>query len=185
MSAPLYEIPVHSISGQHTSLKNYQGSVLLIVNVASQCGLTPQYAGLEKLYEKYHARGLEVLGFPANDFGAQEPGSNESIAQFCETSFGVKFPMFAKISVKGAQQHALYRHLTDSQPKGQGKAGGELRATLQKHGLLGGGKDNDVLWNFEKFLVNRQGDVVARFDPDVTPEDPQVSAAIEAELAKS
>ena len=184
MAAPLYEFPVRSIDGKPASLKDYEGSVMLIVNVASACGLTPQYEGLEKVYEKYRERGLQVLGFPANDFGAQEPGSNEEIASFCETRFGVKFPMFEKISVRGEGQHPLYRYLTDTQPKAVGKPDSELRPTLKKHGLLGSGKANDVLWNFEKFLVNRHGKVVGRFDPDVTPEDPAVTSAIEAELAK-
>src|SRR5262249_37980468 len=146
MTAPLYQIPVRTIDGRPASLEDYQGSVMLIVNVASACGLTPQYAGLEKIYEKYHDRGLEVLGFPANDFGAQEPGTNQEIAQFCSTRFGVKFPMFEKISVKGEQQHPLYRHLIDSQPTARSKADSELRPALQKHGLPSE-KASDVQWN--------------------------------------
>jgi glutathione peroxidase len=183
MTAPLYEIPVRRIDGAEASLGDYAGSVMLIVNVASKCGLTPQYAGLEKFYEAYRERGLEVVGFPANDFGAQEPGTNEEVLEFCRTSYDVQFPMFAKIAVKGEAQHPLYRYLTEAKPQSEGDQDSGLRKTLAKHGL-GPTNDTDVLWNFEKFLVGRHGEVVARFAPDITPDDPRITRAVEYELAK-
>ena len=183
MSATLYDIPVRRIDGQDASLAEYKGSVMLIVNVASKCGLTPQYADLEKVYEANRDRGLVVLGFPANEFAAQEPGSNADIKQFCETKYGVKFPMFEKIVVKGEGQHPLYRHLIEACPKAQAKPDSALRKTLDQHGL-GPKNDTDIMWNFEKFLINRQGEVVARFAPDIAPSEPAVSNAIEAELSK-
>jgi glutathione peroxidase len=161
------EIPLRRIDGTDTTLAEFRGKVLLVVNVASQCGLTPQYRGLEALYERYGDQGLVVLGFPANEFGAQEPGSNEQIAQFCETRFGVQFPMFEKIVVKGDGTHPLYRELLSAQPASRGNAPG------------------DVAWNFEKFVVGRSGDVVARFAPTVAPDDPALVAALETELAKA
>ena len=180
----LQEIPLRRIDGSPVSLKDFGGNVLLVVNVASQCGLTPQYDGLEKLYEQYRERGLFVLGFPANDFGAQEPGSNQEIAEFCQTRFAVDFPMFEKISVKGPAQHALYRELVAAQPEAQAKEGGTLGKKLAEHGMAPQAP-SDVLWNFEKFLVDRQGNVVGRFAPDVTPDDPALINAIERELTKS
>jgi glutathione peroxidase len=183
MSAPIYDIKVRRIDGKDASLADHKGSVMLLVNVASQCGLTPQYADLEKVYEKYHERGLVVLGFPANEFGAQEPGTNQEIQQFCESKFGVQFPMFEKIVVKGDGQHPLYQHLTSAQPSSKKNPDGMLRKTLDKHGL-GPKNDTDIMWNFEKFLVDRKGQVVERFAPDVKPDDPSVTSAIEAELAK-
>jgi glutathione peroxidase len=184
MTAPIYKIPVSRIDGTPSSLADFQGSVLLIVNVASACGLTPQYAGLEQVYEKYRGRGFNVLGFPANDFGAQEPGTNAEIQEFCTTKFDVHFPMFQKIAVKGEAQHPLYRYLVDAKPQADGDKDSGLRRTLAKHGL-GPTNDTDVLWNFEKFLVNRQGQVIGRFAPDITPEDPRIVQAIESELAKA
>jgi glutathione peroxidase len=165
-------------------LGDYKGAVLLIVNVASKCGLTPQYAELEKIFETYREKGFYVLGFPSNEFAGQEPGSNAEIQQFCQTSFGVKFPMFEKIEVKGVGQHPLYHHLIDSVPKAQGKADSALRKTLDQHGL-GPKNDTDIAWNFEKFLVDRKGDVVARFAPDITPTDPIVTGSIEAQLSQT
>jgi glutathione peroxidase len=161
MSSSLQDIPLRQIDGSDTSLGAYAGKVLLVVNVASQCGLTPQYAGLQKLYDTYRDRGLVVLGFPANEFGAQEPGTNSEIAQFCETRFGVTFPMFEKVVVKGAARHPLYDALIAAQP------GGEIQ------------------WNFEKFVVGRNGEVAARFAPTVAPDDPMLVRTIEAELAKT
>ncbi|EYF07818.1 glutathione peroxidase [Chondromyces apiculatus] len=181
MKAALYEIPVRRIDHAETTLGEFEGKVLLIVNVASQCGLTPQYEGLEKLHERYRDRGLAVLGFPANEFGAQEPGTDEEIQQFCSTSYGVEFPMFEKIVVKGEGQHPLYAHLTHAIPKAEADAESGLRKTLEGYGLLSG-EAHDILWNFEKFLVDREGKVVARFAPDVTPGDPRVTRAIEAAL---
>lgn len=184
MTAPLYDIPVRRIDGADVSLADYEGSVLLIVNVASACGLTPQYESLERVYETYRDRGLQVLGFPANDFGAQEPGSNDEIKQFCTTKFGVQFPMFAKLVTKGEGQHPLYRHLISAKPKAEMKADSALKKTLDQHGL-GPKNDTDIMWNFEKFVVSRHGEVVGRFAPDITPDDPLVTGAIESELAKS
>jgi len=184
MSASLYDIPVRRIDGTPSSLGDFKGSVLLVVNVASACGLTPQYAGLEQVYEKYRGKGLQVLGFPANDFGAQEPGTNEEIKEFCSSKFNVQFPMFQKIAVKGDAQHPLYKAMIQAKPHADGDKNSGLRKTLAQHGL-GPTNDTDVLWNFEKFLVNRHGAVVGRFAPDITPEDPRITSAIEAELAKA
>jgi glutathione peroxidase len=178
----VYDIPLQKIDGTPASLADYRGKVLLIVNVASKCGLTPQYENLEKLYEDKRGEGLEVLGFPANNFGAQEPGANEEIAAFCTTNFGVQFPMFEKISVKGDDQHPLYATLTAAQPKSLGDE--PFRERLAGYGMKIA--DNaDVLWNFEKFLVARDGKVVGRFAPTMTSEDPRLAEAIEAELAKA
>jgi glutathione peroxidase len=183
MSAPIYDIPVRSISGKDESLGEYKGSVALIVNVASKCGLTPQYEGLEKLYRDYRDRGLVVLGFPANDFAGQEPGTNEEIQTFCRSTFGVEFPMFEKISVTGETTHPLYRALIQFQPKAASNADGSFREKLKGFGMTPN-PEPGILWNFEKFLVSRAGDVVGRFSPEVTPDDPLVVNAIEAELAR-
>jgi glutathione peroxidase len=177
----LQDIPVDSIRDDPTSLGDYAGSVLLIVNVASQCGLTPQYEGLEALYQRYNDDGLVVLGFPANNFGGQEPGTNDEIAEFCTTSYSVSFPLFAKISVLGADQHPLYAELTRQAPTADGKD--EFRARLRGYGMTPT-EDPDVLWNFEKFLVSREGSVVARFTPSVAPDDPALVTAIERELSR-
>jgi glutathione peroxidase len=157
MPSPLYDIPVDRIDGSQASLGDYAGRVLLVVNVASKCGLTPQYDGLEALYRAYKDKGLTVVGFPANNFMGQEPGTNEEIQEFCRLTYGVDFPMFAKISVKGEDRHPLYDALAG---------------------------DEDISWNFEKFLIGRDGKVAARFSPKTVPEDPAVVAAIESELAK-
>jgi len=180
----LQEIPLRRIDGSPATLQQFAGSVLLIVNVASKCGLTPQYAGLEALYEKYRGQGLVVLGFPANDFGAQEPGTNQEIVEFCQTRFAVDFPLFEKISVKGEAQHPLYRELIAQKPEARANAGSALGAKLAQHGLSPKAP-TDVMWNFEKFLVDRRGNVADRFAPDVTPEAPELLRAIESELAKS
>lgn len=177
----LQEISVDSIGDEPTSLKDFSGSVLLVVNVASQCGLTPQYEGLEALYQRYHKDGLTVLGFPANNFGGQEPGTNDEIAEFCTTTYSVTFPLFSKISVVGEDQHPLYAELTSQLPTADGKE--EFRANLRSYDMTPT-EDPDVLWNFEKFLVSRQGEVVGRFAPTVRPDDPSLSEAIEAELSK-
>ena len=183
MSTSIHDISVNDISGQAVNLGDYQGKVLLIVNVASQCGLTPQYEGLEALYETYREQGLEVLGFPANEFLAQEPGSNDEIAAFCRGTFGVESPMFAKIVVKGAGHHPLYQLLTAAIPTAQALEGGTLKERLEAKGLIDG-QAADITWNFEKVLVNKQGEVVARFMPDVPPQDAMIVNAITAELAK-
>jgi glutathione peroxidase len=171
MSDSLYDIPVNRIDGAPASLGDFKGKVILVVNVASKCGLTPQYAGLEKLYEDFKDKGLVVTGFPANEFGAQEPGSNDEIADFCTTNFGVKFPMFEKIVVKGEGQHPLYASLTKAIPAAEGV--GDRAAA-----------DGSILWNFEKFLVAKDGHVSRRFSPRLAPEDPILIGAIEEELAK-
>ncbi|MET0789954.1 MAG: glutathione peroxidase [Polyangiaceae bacterium] len=177
----LREITVKRIDGSPTTLKAFDGQVLLIVNVASKCGLTPQYEGLEALYKKYQGKGLVVLGFPANDFGAQEPGSNQDIAEFCQARFAVDFPMFEKISVKGEAQHPLYHELIAQQPHASHNEGGTLSAKLAEHGLAPQ-TPSDVMWNFEKFLVDRHGKVAARFAPDVTPDNSSLVQAIETLL---
>lgn len=183
MSAAIYDIPLRRIDGSTASLGDHKGTVLLVVNVASQCGLTPQYAELEEIYETYRDRGFAVLGFPANEFAGQEPGSNAEIQQFCQTKFGVKFPMFEKIVVKGEGQHPLYSQLIAARPTALKKPDGTLRKTLEKHGLAPT-NDTDIMWNFEKFLVNRRGEVVERFAPDINPKDSVITSAIEAELSK-
>ncbi|MCS6813123.1 MAG: glutathione peroxidase [Cyanobacteria bacterium] len=160
MSSNISDIVVKTPTGSEKSLGDYAGNVLLIVNVASYCGYTPQYAGLQRLHETYGPKGLKVLGFPCNDFGAQEPGSNEEIAQFCTRNYGVTFELFDKVHAIGAQQHPLYARLTTAvTPAG------------------------DVSWNFEKFLINKQGGIVARYRSSVKPDDPDLVAAIERELA--
>jgi glutathione peroxidase len=158
----LPDIPLVTLDGRDTSLAEFSGKVLLIVNVASKCGLTPQYAGLEALHRRYSDRGFAVLGFPCNQFGAQEPGSNEEIATFCSTTYGVTFPMFDKIDVNGAGRHPLYDLLTEV-------------ADAEGH-------TGDIRWNFEKFLVAPDGSIT-RFSPMVAPEDATLVAAIEAALA--
>jgi glutathione peroxidase len=158
----LYDIPLKDIDGKSSSLKAYRGQVLLVVNVASRCGFTPQYQQLEAIYKKYHAKGFEVLGFPCNDFGAQEPGSNAEIKEFCSSKYQVTFPMFDKLHVKGAEQHPLYSALTGKTSPFPG----------------------DVKWNFGKFLVGRDGRLLNRFDSKVTPDSPELVGAIEAALAQ-
>ncbi|HQU26680.1 MAG TPA: glutathione peroxidase [Acidimicrobiales bacterium] len=158
----IYDAPLRTLSGEPTSLEPYRGRPVLIVNVASKCGLTPQYEGLERLHEDYAERGFSVLGFPCNQFGAQEPGSPEEIQTFCSTTYGVTFPMFEKVEVNGEGRHPIYDELT---------------AVADAEGYRG-----DVRWNFEKFLVTADGSV-QRFAPQVTPEDPILVAAIEAALS--
>lgn len=174
-------IPLNKIDGSETTLAAYQGKVLLVVNVASKCGLTPQYEGLEKLYKEKKAQGLEILAFPANNFLAQEPGTNEEIQQFCSLTYDVSFPLFAKISVAGDDKHPLYQALIAAQPERIGE--GPWKKDLIEYGLTPN-EPPEVLWNFEKFLINKQGEVVARFAPDITAEDPRILAAIDAELKK-
>jgi len=178
----IQDIPLKRIDGGADTLAAHRGKVLLIVNVASKCGLTPQYEGLEKLFEAKRADGLEVLGFPANNFLGQEPGSDSEIADFCSTNFNVQFPLYSKISVAGADQHPLYAALTKARPAATGE--GPMRTKLEGHKIPTNAAP-DVLWNFEKFVVGRNGEVVARFSPDVTADDPRLTGVIEAELAKS
>ena len=172
---------VMTIDGRERTLRDYQGKVLLVVNVASKCGLTPQYTGLEALHEKYGPRGLVVMGFPANEFGAQEPGTDAEIKSFCETKFDVSFPLYSKIVVKGEGQHPLYQALTEARPEAAKAPGTNFRERLIGYGINPGAA-HEILWNFEKFLVDRSGHVVARFAPDMTPDDPQITAAIEKAL---
>ena len=155
----IYDFPQKTLDGKDKKLSDFKGTALLVVNVASKCGLTPQYTGLQKLHEKYAGRGFEVLGFPCNQFAGQEPGSAQEIAEFCERNYGVSFPMFSKIDVNGQNRAPLYAWLTaqPTQPDGPG----------------------DILWNFGKFLVDKQGNVIARFNPRVAPDAPEVTAAIE------
>jgi glutathione peroxidase len=158
----LYDQEIHALDGSPASLGDYKGKALLIVNVASKCGLTPQYEGLERLQSTYRDRGFSVLGFPCNQFGEQEPGSPDEIATFCSTTYGVTFPMFEKVEVNGDHRHPLYQELV-TQPDAEGDAG-------------------DIQWNFEKFLVSPAGEIVQRFRPLVDPEAPEVTDAIEANL---
>ncbi len=162
--SPVLDRQMKSLTGKTVDLSQYQGKVVLIVNTASQCGLTPQYEGLQNLHENYSGKGLAVLGFPCNQFGKQEPGTAEEIAEFCQANYGVKFDMFAKIEVNGDGADDLYKHLTalDTQPVGAGK----------------------ISWNFEKFVIGRNGEVVARFSPKTEPEDRLLIDVIEAELAE-
>jgi glutathione peroxidase len=160
----IYDFTMKSIDGQPVSLKTYSGKVVLLVNVASRCGFTPQYAGLEALYEKYKDRGLVIVGIPANNFGSQEPGTNEEIKKFCSSKYNVSFPMMAKVSVLGDDKTPLYQFLTDKSQDPQ----------------FGG----DIKWNFTKFLFDRKGNLMARFEPNVTPDSPEVQTAIESALGK-
>jgi len=182
MTASLYDIPLRRIDGSISRLADYRGNVLLVVNVASKCGLTPQYTGLETLYQDKRAKGLQVLGFPANNFKGQEPGSDSEIANFCSTNYDVHFPLYSKISVLGEDQHPLYTLLTAAQPAAIGD--GPFRERLKTYGVHSK-NPADVLWNFEKFLVSRKGEVVARFAPDVDADDPRLVSATDAELAKN
>ncbi|HQU82734.1 MAG TPA: glutathione peroxidase [Pyrinomonadaceae bacterium] len=182
MANEIYEIPVNKIDGQETNLGDYKGKVLLVVNVASKCGLTPQYEGLQKLYGAYHDQGFEILGFPANNFLGQEPGTEDEIKTFCDMNYNVTFPLFSKISVKGENQHPLYKHLTETHPKTD-VGGNSFMLKLVKIGQLLA-KSNDIVWNFEKFLIGKNGEIAARFAPDVTPDDARLTAKIEEELNK-
>lgn len=177
----IFDFSVAKIDGGEVKLRDFKDKVVLIVNVASKCGLTPQYEGLEKLYKEYKDQGLMVLGFPANEFLAQEPGTNAEIQEFCRMNFGVEFPMFEKIVVKGPGQHPLYQHLTHVIPEATMKPGGTLLERLGSKGLLAG-KPNDIKWNFEKFLVNKKGEVVGRFSPELDPLDPIIVNQIKEQL---
>jgi glutathione peroxidase len=159
----LYDIPIHTLQGDDAKLSDYAGKTLLLVNVASKCGLTPQYEGLERLQKTYGDRGFSVIGFPSNQFMGQEPGTPEEIAQFCSATYGVTFPLMEKIDVNGDDRHPIYAELTEKKDA-EGKAG-------------------DITWNFEKFLVSPKGDIVARYRPQVEPEDPAIVGDIEAQLA--
>ncbi len=183
MAFDLYSIPLTRIDGTVGTLGDYRGKVLLIVNVASKCGLTPQYDALEKTYARFREAGLEILAFPANDFAGQEPGSNEEIAQFCRSTFGTSFPMFSKITVVGPSKHPLYAALTDALPTSEGAGKQAMHDGLIKFGVTPN-PEPELMWNFEKFLVSRDGQAVHRFSPDTLPDAPQITSAIEAELGK-
>ena len=182
MNQPLPDIALTRNDGSPDSLAAHRGNVLLVVNTASQCGLTPQYAGLQALHERYGDKGFAVLGFPANDFGAQEPGTDAEIASFCETGFNVSFPLFAKASVLGDARQPLYSALIAAMPHKQGDPE-SFRERLRGYGMTPS-EDPEVLWNFEKFLIGRDGSVVARFAPAIAPDDAVLVAAIESELAR-
>jgi glutathione peroxidase len=154
-----------------------------VVNVASKCGLTPQYEGLEKLYEQYKGQGLVIAGFPANDFKSQEPGTNDEIQSFCSLNYGVQFPLYDKITVVGEQKHPLYAALIEAQPTAISLAEVPFRQKLKGYGI-DANPEPEIMWNFEKFLVSREGDVVKRFTPDTAPDEPVLVAAIQEELAK-
>ncbi|UAK25365.1 glutathione peroxidase [Sphingomonas nostoxanthinifaciens] len=178
----IQNVPVKTLAGKDSSLSDYDGQVLLVVNVASKCGLTPQYEGLQALYEKYKDEGFVILGFPSNDFAGQEPGSEEEIADFCSTNYGVTFPMFSKIAVVGPDKHPLYRELVSAAPVAANT--GAFRAKLSGYGMTPN-PEPEVLWNFEKFLVGRDGEVASRFSPDTAPDDDALIQAIERELFAS
>jgi glutathione peroxidase len=162
MLVPIYDVELRTLAGEPTSLSDFHGKAVLAVNVASKCGLTPQYEGLERLHERYAERGFTVAGFPCNQFGEQEPGTAEEITTFCSVTYGVTFPMFEKVDVNGEHRHPLYTELVQV-PDIEGQAG-------------------DIQWNFEKFLIDPEGKVVGRFRPRTEPEDPAVIEAIEAAL---
>ena len=183
----LSAVPITTLDGRPTTLSSFAGQVLLVVNVASRCGLTPQYTALEALYLRYKDRGFAILGFPANDFAGQEPGTDEEIATFCSTTYPVTFPMFSKIVATGDEKHPLYAALIAEQPKRQ-PFGGEIQQHLESYaaanGLPAPNAPPELLWNFEKFLIDREGRVLARYAPDVTPDHPVILEAIESALAK-
>ncbi|MEA9391085.1 glutathione peroxidase [Acerihabitans sp. TG2] len=183
MSDALFTLPLKGITGEITTLENYRGSVLLIVNVASKCGLTDQYEELESLYKELHHEGLEILGFPSNEFAGQEPGSDEEILSFCRATFGVEFPMFSKIEVNGTQRHPLYQALIDERPQATTLPDSGFYQRLADKGRAPK-QPSDILWNFEKFLVGRDGRVIARFAPDIKPQNPVVVSAITKALAE-
>jgi glutathione peroxidase len=183
MSTSIYDIPVKKINGTDASLAEFKGEVLLVVNVASKCGLTPQYEGLEKLYEQYKGQGLVIAGFPANDFKSQEPGTNDEIQSFCSLNYGVQFPLYDKITVVGEQKHPLYAALIEAQPTAISLAEVPFRQKLKGY-VIDANPEPEIMWNFEKFLVSREGDVVKRFTPDTAPDEPVLVAAIQEELAK-
>jgi glutathione peroxidase len=160
----VYDFTLPALNGTPTPLAGFKGKVVLVVNVASQCGYTPQYEGLQALYTKYKGQGFVIAGFPANNFGGQEPGTNEEIGAFCKSKYGVTFPMFSKISVKGADKAPLYRFLTDK--SANPKTGGEIQ------------------WNFTKFLVDRDGKVIQRFEPEIEPQSRELVSAVESALKK-
>lgn len=181
MTSSLYDIPLTRLDGSATTLGDWRGQVLLIVNVASKCGLTPQYTALEALYRELLGKGLQVLAFPCNDFAGQEPGSEAEIQSFCDTQYAVSFPLFGKVRINSEPRDPLYAALIAAVPHAQASSDGTLRKTLAQHKLLPA-HETDVTWNFEKFLVGRDGSVLARFAPDIAPDDPVLRQAVDASL---
>lgn len=179
----LYDIPIERADGSTTTLAEHTGKVMLIVNVASKCGLTTQYEGLEELHRSYGKDGLVVLGFPANDFANQEPGTNEEIQEFCRLTYGVDFPVFGKITVTGPDKHPLYKELTEEKQDAEFRPDSTLRDVLvARRGHVPA--RGEVTWNFEKFLVGRDGKVAERFGPDTVPQDERITGAIRELLAQ-
>lgn len=183
MQDSILNTEVKTIDGDVISLETYAGNVLLIVNVASKCGLTPQYEQLENIQKAWGGQGFSVLGFPCNQFLGQEPGSEDEIKTYCATTWGVTFPMFSKIDVNGEERHPLYQKLIDAAPLAVAPEGSGFYARMVSKGRAPLYPD-DILWNFEKFLVGRDGTVIQRFSPDMTPEDPVVMESIQLALAK-
>ncbi len=181
MIASIYDVSVLRADGSQTTLADYAGKVLIIVNVASKCGFTKQYEGLEELYRTYRDQGLVVLGFPANDFAGQEPGTDTAIQDFCRLTYGVDFPVFAKIVVKGPEKHALYRILIEAQSRASFKPGSTLLRELTESNLIPA--PGEVSWNFEKFVVDRNGKIVARYGSDTAPQDEEITGVVRELLA--
>ncbi|PTA92897.1 glutathione peroxidase [Kosakonia sp. H7A] len=183
MQQDILNTEVTTIDGEQTTLETYRGNVLLIVNVASKCGLTPQYEQLENLQKTLAGEGFTVLGFPCNQFLGQEPGSEEEIKTFCSTTYGVTFPMFSKIEVNGDARHPLYKKLIAAAPSAVAPEGSGFYARMERKGRAPK-EPGDILWNFEKFLIGRDGTVIQRFSPDMTPEDPALQQAVKQALTK-
>lgn len=177
----IQHVPFKHMDGTTATLGDYAGKVLLVVNTASKCGLTPQYEGLEALYRSRKDAGLEILGFPANNFKEQEPGTDADIASFCQLTYDVTFPVFSKISVKGGDAHPLYRQLTATYPDTTGAE--EMRKRMAENGM-GPERPEDVLWNFEKFLISRKGEVIGRYSPNMKPDDAVIIADLDKALAE-
>lgn len=177
----IYDIEVVTIDGKPLKLSEYKGKTLLIVNTASECGLTPQYEALEKLYEARKGEGLEILGFPCNQFGAQEPGQEAEIKSFCTKNYGVTFSMFSKLEVNGPDRHPLYQALYSAIPERTTAPDSEFVDLLKGYGFEV--KEGNILWNFEKFLVSKDGEVIGHFAPDMTPDHPILSKALDEALA--
>ncbi|MEM6159494.1 glutathione peroxidase [Erwinia sp. P6884] len=179
----IFDTELVTLDGERTTLARWQGEVLLVVNVASKCGLTPQYEQLENIHKAWHPQGFSVLGFPCNAFLGQEPGSDEEIKTFCSTTYGVTFPMFSKIEVNGPERHPLYQQLIAAKPEAVAPEESGFLARMVSKGRAPQ-VQGDILWNFEKFLIGRDGTVIQRFSPDMTPEDPIVMESIKMALAK-
>ncbi|WP_369855692.1 glutathione peroxidase [Candidatus Thalassolituus haligoni] len=177
----IYETTVNTIDGEAKSLADYAGKALLVVNVASKCGLTPQYEQLEALYKEAQASGLEILGFPCNQFLGQEPGTEAEVKEFCSLTYGVSFPMFSKVEVNGEGRHPLYQQLIAAQPQRTTEEGSGFKDKLAGMNLLSD-DETDVMWNFEKFLISKDGEVIGRFAPDMTVNSPILKAAVDAAL---